>query len=65
MAMDSEVANIYQAVNGDQSTYLATQRNAAIASAVPYGTIPSLYLTNSYDDPDGMGYYWGDTGKRR
>lgn len=56
--MDSEVGNIYSAVNGDESVFDATSQNAAIASAVPYGTIPSLYLTNSYEGGD-PGYYWG------
>ena len=56
--MDSEVANIQAAVSGYQSVQGATLRNAAIASAVPYSTVPNLYLTNSFDDPDGAGYYW-------
>jgi hypothetical protein len=63
IAMNSEVANIYSATQGYQGVGEAATRNAEIAAAVPYGTIPSLFLTNSYDDPDGQGYYWGGAGE--
>lgn len=67
MASNSEAANIYSAVNGYTSVADATADNAAIASAVTYGTVPSLYLTNSFSGDGavtaGKGYYWGDNNK--
>jgi len=60
--MNAQASNIYKAVNGLQSTSSAAMENNAIAAAVPYGTVPSLYLTNSYEG-EGDGYYWGGGNK--